>query len=162
MSIPTPLRAPGAGVPPLTSEGTLVPGPVVRQGTETPYRVLTTGPGEPHLVRGELTGGLTGGASGEAGGRGPPVIAFTHVADLQLADVQSPGRFEFCERYAEDPRFQLLVPMHRPQEALTGRAADAMVRTLNGLTHGPVTGADLELVVTTGDAIDNAQWNELQ
>src|SRR3954453_20691456 len=100
MSIPRPLREPGAGVPPLTSQPTLVPGPVVRQGTETPYRVLTTGPGEPHLVRGELTGeltgglpgGLTGGASGEPGVRGRPVIAFTHVTDLQLADVQSPGR----------------------------------------------------------------------
>jgi metallophosphoesterase (TIGR03767 family) len=33
------------------------------------------------------------------------------------------------------------------------------VRTLNGL-RGPVTGMAPQLVVTTGDAIDNAQWNE--
>ena len=36
-----------------------------------------------------------------------------------------------------------------------------MLRTVNGL-RGPATGAPLRLAVTTGDAIDNAQWNELQ
>ena len=36
-----------------------------------------------------------------------------------------------------------------------------MLRTVNAL-RGPATGAPLRLAVTTGDAIDNAQWNELQ
>jgi metallophosphoesterase (TIGR03767 family) len=40
-------------------------------------------------------------------------------------------------------------------------AADATIRTL-GAVHGPATGLPLQLAVTTGDAIDNAQWNELQ
>ncbi len=62
----------------------------------------------------------------------------------------------------DDPRFHHLIPMHRPQEALTARAAQAMVRTLNSLRHGPRSEADIELVITTGDAIDNAQWNELR
>jgi metallophosphoesterase (TIGR03767 family) len=52
--------------------------------------------------------------------------------------------------------------MHRPQEALTARAARALVDTLNAVDAGPVTGAEVALVVTTGDAIDNAQWNELR
>ncbi len=45
---------------------------------------------------------------------------------------------------------------------LTARAAHAMVRTLNSLPHAPRSGAEVALVITTGDAIDNAQWNELR
>ena len=51
--------------------------------------------------------------------------------------------------------------MQRPQEALTAHAVDATIRTL-GAVHGPATGLPMQLAVTTGDAIDNAQWNELQ
>ena len=40
-------------------------------------------------------------------------------------------------------------------------AVDATIRTL-GAVHGPATGLPMQLAVTTGDAIDNAQWNELQ
>jgi metallophosphoesterase (TIGR03767 family) len=87
---------------------------------------------------------------------------FAHATDLQLVDVQSPARFEFCNRYWDDQRFHRLVPMHRPQEALVARAAQALVRTLNALESAPRSGADIELVITTGDAVDNAQWNELR
>ena len=51
--------------------------------------------------------------------------------------------------------------MQRPQEALTPHAVDATLRTL-GQVRGPATGLPAQLAVTTGDAIDNAQWNELQ
>ena len=78
-----------------------------------------------------------------------------------LADVQSPTRFEFLNRYFADPRYAGLVPVQRPQEAITPHAVNAMLRTINGL-RGPVTGQPLQLAVTTGDAIDNAQWNEVQ
>ena len=52
--------------------------------------------------------------------------------------------------------------MHRPQEALTARAVHAMVRDPQRDRRGPVTGVPVELVVTTGDAVDNAQWNEMR
>jgi metallophosphoesterase (TIGR03767 family) len=143
---------------PLTLEQTLVPGPVLRRGAVGPYRSVTAGPGEPHLLRTELAAA----PSDPSSRRARAVLVFGHATDLQLADVQSPGRFEFCNAHVDDPRFHSLVPMHRPQEALTARAAQAMVRTLNSLRTGPRTGADIELVITTGDAIDNAQWNELQ
>lgn len=140
-----------------TVQRTLRPGPVVRRGTASAYRLLVPGPGEPHLVRGDLVGGEPGdGLTRRA------LLAFAHVTDLQLADVQSPARFEFCDRHVDDPRFSLLVPMQRPHETLTARATQAMVETLNAVDSGPVTGAELALVLTTGDAIDNAQWNELQ
>ena len=54
-----------------------------------------------------------------------------HITDLQLADVQSPTRFEFLNRYFADPRYAGIVPVQRPQEALTPHAVDATLRTLN-------------------------------
>ena len=83
------------------------------------------------------------------------------MTDLQLADVQSPTRFEFLNRYFADPRYAQIVPVQRPQEALTAHAVEATLRTLNAVT-GPVTGLAPQLAVTTGDAIDNAQWNEME
>ena len=90
-----------------------------------------------------------------------PLLCLVHLTDLQLADVQSPTRFEFLNRCFADPRYAEIIPVQRPQEALTAHAVDAMLRTVNAL-RGPATGAPLRLAVTTGDAIDNAQWNELQ
>jgi metallophosphoesterase (TIGR03767 family) len=144
--------------PGLTLDRTLVPGPVLRTGTVAPYRALAPAPGEPHVVRTELAGASTEPYRGDR----RPLLVFAHATDLQLVDVQSPARFEFCNQHVDDPRFHRLVPMHRPQEALTARAAQAMVRTLNSLPPAPASGADVALVVTTGDAIDNAQWNELR
>jgi metallophosphoesterase (TIGR03767 family) len=149
----------------LTVDRTLAPGEVLRAGTVGPYRSLAGGPGEPHLVREELAAAAPSSARGSApagSGRRTPLLTFAHVTDLQLVDVQSPGRFEYCNRHVDDPRFRHLVPMHRPQEALTARAVDAMVGTLNSVRHGPVGGGEVELVVTTGDAVDNAQWNEVR
>src|SRR5258708_14428450 len=70
-------------------------------------------------------------------------------------------QFEFLDRSFADRRYAEIVPVQRPQEALTAHAIDATLRTLNAV-QGPVTGAAPQLVVTTGDAIDNAQWNEMQ
>src|SRR4051794_37226718 len=141
----------------LTLHRTLGAGEVVRSGTLSPYRRLVGGPGEAHVVREDLAA-----AASDAPARRRSLLAFAHVTDLQLADVQSPGRFEYCNRHVEDPRFRHLVPMHRPQEALGARAVQAMVETLNSVPHGPVQGGDVELVLTTGDAVDNAQWNEVR
>jgi metallophosphoesterase (TIGR03767 family) len=144
--------------PPLTLGQTLVPGDVLAHGSHTAYRALALAPGEPHVTRTDLGGPDCSSRSRDS----RPLLVFAHATDLQLVDVQSPARFEFCNRYWEDQRFHRLVPMHRPQEALVARAAQALVRTLNALGSAPRSGADIELVLTTGDAIDNAQWNELR
>lgn len=155
---PPEVRLPDAGARLLTTARTLGAGPEVRRGTTSAYRVLAAGPGEPHTVRADLVADT---ARDGSPARRRPLLCFGHVTDLQLADVQSPGRFEFLNHEIGDPRFASLIPMHRPQETLTARAVDAMVRALNGLPGGPVTGAPVTLVVTTGDAVDNAQWNEM-
>jgi metallophosphoesterase (TIGR03767 family) len=143
--------------PPLTTHRRLGRGAVLRRGLSAPYRAVEIGEGEPHLIRDEFV------AAGpeSALGQGRALLCLVHITDLQLADVQSPTRFEFLNARFADPRYAEIVPVQRPQEALTAHAVDATVRTL-GAVHGPVSGLPLQLAVTTGDAIDNAQWNELQ
>ncbi len=145
-----------------TAHRRLGPGDVVREGSQSHYRQVTVVDGEPHAVRAELGGlGDSGDEAGPPRGR-RPLLVLAHITDLQLADVQSPTRFEFLNREFADPRYAMIVPVQRPQEALTAHAVEATLRTVNALQGGPVSGAPLQLAVTTGDAIDNAQWNELQ
>ena len=152
---------PGHLHPPLTTTRRLTRGAVLRAGRTAPYRAVEIGPGEPHLVRTDL--GAPGPGTGDTGtpASGRPLFCLVHITDLQLADVQSPARFEFLNRYFADPRYAAIVPVQRPQEALTAHAVDATVRTLNAV-RGPASGLAPQLAVTTGDAIDNAQWNETQ
>ena len=158
MSEPEGRGAAGAGGhAPLTTERRLGPGDVLRRGGSSHYRAVEITGGEPHLVRDDL--GVPG--PGLRPGAGRALLCLVHITDLQLADVQSPTRFEFLNRYFADPRYAEIVPVQRPQEALTTHAIDATLRTINA-TRGPVTGAAPQLAVTTGDAIDNAQWNEMQ
>ena len=144
--------------PPLTVVRRLVRGEVLRRGTAGAYHAVAEDAGEPHAVRDDL---LPGAAAVWGSRPVRPLLALAHVTDLQLADVQSPVRCEFLNAEHADPRFAELVPVQRPQEALTPHAVLATVATLNRVTAAPVGGGPLALVVTTGDAVDNAQWNEL-
>ena len=89
------------------------------------------------------------------------IACLAHITDLHVTDAESPGRFEFVNREWGDPRFRELLTMQRPQEMLNTHAIAAMVRTINSIESGPVTGAPLELAAVTGDLIDNTQRNEL-
>lgn len=144
------------GHSPLTTARRFGPGVVQRSGSLAPYRSLEIIAGEPHLVRADL-----GAADGRAAASRRLLLSLVHLTDLQLADVQSPTRFEFLNRQFADPRYAAIVPVQRPQEALNARVVDAMLRTVNA-SIGPAIGAPPQLAVTTGDAIDNAQWNEVQ
>ncbi len=143
------------GHPLLTTARRLGPGAVLRAGTMSPYRAVEIIDGERHVVRTEL------GRHDQAESRGRPLLCLVHLTDLQLADVQSPTRFEFLNRQFADPRYAEIIPVQRPQEALNAHAIDAMLRTVNAAV-GPVTALAPQFAVTTGDAIDNAQWNEVQ
>jgi metallophosphoesterase (TIGR03767 family) len=145
------------GHPPLTLHRRLGPGAVLRTGASADYHAIEIINGEPHLVRGPM--GMR--CTRTEPGPGRPLLCLAHVTDLQIADVQSPTRFEFLNRLFADPRYAQIVPVQRPQEALTVHAVDATVRTLNAV-RCPATGLYPQFAVTTGDAIDNAQWNELQ
>lgn len=145
-----------------TLEETLVAGEVARVGALRPYRRLASGPGEPRRRRDDL--GIARGSGGVGGGGRPrrqSLAYLAHVSDLQLADVCSPGRFEFLESLRGLPRTRSFVPAFRPQEALLPHAAEATLRGIASLSESRDTGARLELVLSTGDSLDNAQWNEL-
>ena len=89
------------------------------------------------------------------------IACFAHITDLHVTDAQSPGRFEFLNHQWNNPRYRELLTMQRPQEMLNTHAVAAMVRAINAVDRGPITGAPMELVAMTGDAIDNTQRNEL-
>lgn len=143
----------------LTSERRFGAGSPLREGSAAAYRrVEELDGGERHAVRTELAGGAE---VREAQPRGRAIACLAHITDLHIADVQAPARFEFINREYEDIRFRELLPMQRPQEALTARAVDAMVRALNRLESAPVTKSPVGMAVVSGDAIDNVQRNEL-
>ena len=141
----------------LTTERTVVAGPALREGTEATYRGAVEGPGEPHIIRGDLLGS----APGDVAPSGEPIACIAHLTDLHVTDAQSPARFEFVNRFWRDPRFRELITMQRPQEMLNTHAIAAMVRAINALGGGPLTGARPRIAAMTGDAIDNTQRNEL-
>jgi len=141
----------------LSHQRRLVAGRALRAGSRAAYRAVEAAEGETHQVRHDLEG-----SSGEQRVHVGEVLAcIAHLTDLHVTDVQSPARFEFINREYADPRFRELLPMHRPQEALNAHAIAAMVRTLNAIGGAPITGHPIDLAIMSGDAVDNAQRNEL-
>ncbi|MCU1495976.1 MAG: Metallophosphoesterase [Acidimicrobiaceae bacterium] len=138
-----------------TVEAVLVPAAVSEAG----YRRLARGDGEPFVVRTELGGSVPV-------GRLRSLVAFVHLSDLHVTDVQSPARAEFLDRHgdADSPLAADLgrVGTYRAQEALTFQVVEAMARAVRGLAGGPGTGAPLAFAISTGDATDNCQENELE
>ena len=149
-----------------TSAQTIQAGGVRGQGSEGPYRALTAGPGEPHTRRLDLAPGSP------AASRRRPLLSFAQITDIHLQDEQSPGRFEFANRFTGPAPLHLLTPSYRPQEFLQAYVVDATIRAINALgpnpatggqvTGGQVTGGQVDLLVCTGDLTDNCQVNELR
>ena len=120
------------------------------------YRRLTAGPGAERLLRGGP------GPRGRLRG----VACFVHVTDLHVLDAQSPARMDFLDRLADSdsPYAPVLrrVGSYRPQEPLTYHVVEAMARAVRAVRCGPLTGRAPDFAVSTGDATDNAQGNELR
>jgi metallophosphoesterase (TIGR03767 family) len=93
------------------------------------------------------------------------VAAFIHLSDIHICDASSPARLEFLDRIADpDNPLSQLVPYigtYRAQEFLTTQVLEAMVQAANEIQKAPLTGAEIDAVVITGDVVDNAQSNEL-
>jgi hypothetical protein len=100
---------------PLTIHRRLGHGAVLRHGRSAPYRAIEVGDGEPHLVRDDFTAAWAqdpGGAE-PASDPGRPLLCLVHITDLQLADVQSPTRFEFLNARFADPRYAEIIRRRR-------------------------------------------------
>jgi metallophosphoesterase (TIGR03767 family) len=142
-------------VHPDTTQQTLIAGEPIRVGTIGAYRPLALGPGEPHRRRLDLAPGAS------PGGTRRSLLRFLQCTDVHLVDWQSPGRFEFAQRYFGTGPIDVLLPSYRPQECLQQHAVAAMLGTVSRLGPSPLTGAPLQFFLCTGDYVDNMQENEL-
>ena len=137
---------------------------VVRRGRAGArgYAPLERGPGEAHVVRTDLGVRAQPGRARRRRG----LIAFAQISDVHVIDTQSPLRVEWTDRF-DDPSSAptvtgVFASAYRPQEMLSAQVADAMVRELNAIGRGPVTGRPLALAIQTGDNSDNSQLNEVR
>ena len=114
------------------------------------WRPIVERPGESYVVRAGL------GASPKKGRdkRRKGLLAFAQLTDVHVVDAQSPIRIEYGEKVSSSA--------YRPQEILSGHVADAMVREINAIGSGPVTGRPLAFAIQTGDNSDSTQYNELR
>ncbi|MDQ3646718.1 MAG: TIGR03767 family metallophosphoesterase [Actinomycetota bacterium] len=146
----------------LTTLGrTIAKGAKLGEGSQGAYLRLIEGPGEPHLLRDELTSRPPGGNAG--GKRRRSLLNIAHFTDIHLIDAQSPARVEWLDRYSDQQCSQIpFSSAHRAQETLTTQVLEAMIRQIRRIKVSPVTGAALSSVVCTGDNIDNEQLNELR
>ena len=127
---------------------------VLLRGTPDPvtgWRSVVTGPGEKHFVR----SGLGAAAKKGRARRRRPLLAFAQLSDVHIIDAQSPVRVENADARVSSSAY-------RPQEVLSGHVADAMVREINAIAAGPVTGRKLAFAIQTGDNSDSTQYNEIR
>ncbi|MCW2816194.1 MAG: hypothetical protein JWN84_3649 [Nocardioides sp.] len=126
------------------------------------YTRLVRRPGEAHVVRTDLGVKAQPGRARRRRG----VIAFAQISDVHVIDAQSPLRVEWTDRFDEPSPLPtatgIFASAYRPQEMLSAQVADAMVREINAIGRGPVTGRPLALAVQTGDNSDNSQLNEVR
>jgi hypothetical protein len=103
-------------------------------------------PGDPHLRLDTLGVDET---AGTPSGPAASLLYLTQITDVHVVDEESPARTLNLDK--------LLDPVWRAQEAHSCQVLDAMVRQVSAL-HALRA---MDLVLVTGDCIDNNQRNEL-
>ncbi len=94
-----------------------------------------------------------------------PLLVMHHLSDLHVCDAQSPIRPEFLDRWADpdSPIRELVgtIGTYRAHSMLSSQVVEAMVQSLNEISHGPLSGHAVNAAIVTGDTTDNAQVNEV-
>ncbi|MCZ2403450.1 TIGR03767 family metallophosphoesterase [Paenarthrobacter sp. Z7-10] len=116
---------------------------------------MTTGAGRAMVTREDLATGMAGRRKRRQG-----LLSFGHLTDLHVVDASSPGRTAFLWQYYEFENGFPASGRFRPQDLLTVHVLDAMVRKMNTVGRGPLSGRPLDLVVSTGDNADGRGTNE--
>ncbi|MGH2747773.1 MAG: hypothetical protein ACRDKB_07600 [Actinomycetota bacterium] len=122
-----------------------------------PDGTLVCGPGEGLVVREDFVASDPDRASSRA-----PLTAFYAIADVQLADEESPARGEGADPCGPFPGVSSSA--FRPHETMVPHLMNAHVRAADAVarTGSPVLGEPLDFVVGLGDLADNQQYNEIR
>jgi metallophosphoesterase (TIGR03767 family) len=117
--------------------------------------ILTCAEDQPIVVRDDLAKPKAGRAKTRR-----EIATFFTIADVQLADEESPARGEWADKCEEHP----LSAAFRPQEAMVPHLMNAHVLAANEIAKvgGPVLKGGFNFAVMLGDLADNQQYNELR
>jgi len=109
--------------------------------------------GQPYVVRTDLAEAQTGRET-----RRRSLLVFHHFSDFRIVDEESPLRSEWVESCSPS----ITTDAFRPQESMSVQAASAMIAQANRIERSPTTGRAVDFALHTGNAADNAQYNELR
>lgn len=90
-------------------------------------------------------------------GPGTGLVAFRQISDVHTVDEESPARVEWADNCG--PAY---TSAYRPQEAMSAQVGDSMMQALNSIPNGPATNLPFTFAISTGDNVDNNQYNELR
>lgn len=122
-----------------------------------PYRRLEAASGWPLLVRNDLlTTNPTPTVNRTA------LVAFAHLTDIHIVDAASPGHPAFVRQYPGGFAGADFTSGFRPQETLTTHVVDTMIRRLNAIGGGPISGRPFDFAISTGDNADSRGSHEQQ
>jgi metallophosphoesterase (TIGR03767 family) len=117
--------------------------------------VLKCGPGQPIKVRQRFV-------EGEAGreNRREKLLSFVSIADVQLADEESPLRAEWADKCEEHPA----TSAFRPHETMVPHLMNAHVRAADAIAKegSPILDQKFNFAIGLGDLADNNQLNEIR
>jgi len=85
-------------------------------------------------------------------------VVFHQFGDTQILDEESPLRGEWQDSCPTP----LSTAAFRPQESLTLQVTASLVRQANRIDRSPLTERAVDFALHTGNASDNAQYNELR
>ncbi|MFN2594288.1 MAG: TIGR03767 family metallophosphoesterase [Actinomycetota bacterium] len=142
-----------------TLSQTIVKGVAAGSGSAGKYFKLTAGPGEPHILRTDLAKRASGSRTVRS------LVNFAHITDVHVVDAQSPARVEFLDRTSEPGNGCESTPFNaasRPHETMSLHVLEAMIRRIRSIRRGPITHKPFAFCISTGDNVDNEQFNELR
>lgn len=122
-----------------------------------PYRRVGEASGWPLVVRQDLAAAQPHRVSARIG-----LVAFAQLTDLHIIDAASPAHPTFLRQFPGQFGGADLSNGFRTQDTLSVHVLDAMVRRINALEAGPVTGRPLDFAISTGDNADDRGTHELE
>ncbi|MEA2486807.1 MAG: hypothetical protein QOF16_461 [Actinomycetota bacterium] len=138
---------------------TIIKGAAIGTGSQGKYYRLAAGPGEPHILRTDLATRIS------KTRRAKSLVNFVHFTDVHIVDAQSPARVEFLDRTSGPGNGCDSVPFNaasRPHETMSLHVLEAMIRQIRSIRRGPITHKPFAFCISTGDNVDNEQFNELR